>query len=159
METGGQNAPSGVRRPVLHRFRLQAAMSAFASSGHKAKNTYRRLVPFPDQVRCSKTIYSITSSAHAGQPWQSRQSKRGRPRARIDGEGMPWRRPLKLLLKNYSIISVTRTKNDSGMVKPSAFAVVLLKTRSNLTGCSMGMSAGLTPRKSLTSSRATSSGI
>jgi hypothetical protein len=32
------------------------------------------------------------------------------------------------LLKNHSIISVTRTKNDSGMVKPSAFAVVLLKT-------------------------------
>jgi hypothetical protein len=74
---------------------------------------------------------------------------RRRPRARIDGEGMPWRRPLKLLLKNYSIISVTRTKNDSGMVKPSAFAVVLLKTRSNLSGCSTGMSAGFEPRRIL----------
>ena len=52
-----------------------------------------------------------------------------------------WHRPLKLLLKNHSIISVTRTKNNSGMVKPSAFAVVLLKTRSNLSGCSTGMSA------------------
>ena len=60
-----------------------------------------------------------------------------------------WRRPLKLLLKNHSIISVTRTKNDSGMVKPSAFAVVLLKTRSNLRGCSTGMSAGFEPRRIL----------
>lgn len=60
-----------------------------------------------------------------------------------------WRRPLKLLLKNHSIISVTRTKNDSGMVKPSAFAVVLLKTRSNLSGCSTGMSAGFEPRRIL----------
>ena len=59
------------------------------------------------------------------------------------------RRPLKLLLKNHSIISVTRTKNDSGMVKPSAFAVVLLKTRSNLSGCSTGMSAGFEPRRIL----------
>ena len=66
-----------------------------------------------------------------------------------DGEGMPWRRPLKLLLKNHSIISVTRTKNNSGMVKPSAFAVVLLKTRSNLNGCSTGMSAGFEPRRIL----------
>src|SRR5262245_56912836 len=69
--------------------------------------------------------------------------------ARIDGEGMPWRRPLKLLLTNHSIISVTRTKNDSGTVKPSAFAVVLLKTRSNLSGCSTRMSAGLEPRRIL----------
>ena len=60
-----------------------------------------------------------------------------------------WRRPLKLLLKNHSIISVTRTKNDSGMVKPSAFAVVLLKTRANLSGCSTGMSAGFEPRRIL----------
>ena len=58
-----------------------------------------------------------------------------------------WRRPLKLELKNHSIISVTRTKNDPGMVKPSVFAVVLLKTRSNLTGCWTGRSAGFEPRR------------
>lgn len=69
--------------------------------------------------------------------------------ARSTSVSVPWRRPLKLLLKNHSIISVTRTKNDSGMVKPSAFAVVLLKTRSNLNGCSMGMSAGFEPRRIL----------
>src|SRR5215467_9735939 len=90
----------------------------------------------------SKTVPLFNHLVGAGE-------QRRRHRARIDGEGMPWRRPPKLLLKNHSIISVTRTKNDSGMVKPSAFAVVLLKTRSNLIGCSTGMSAGFEPRRIL----------
>jgi hypothetical protein len=49
----------------------------------------------------------------------------------------------------YSITSFTRRRNDSGTVKPSALAVVRLITRSNFVGCSTGRSAGLAPRRIL----------
>ncbi len=52
-------------------------------------------------------------------------------------------------IRSYSITSLARSKNNSGMVNPSAFAVVLLTTRSNLSGCSTGMSAGFAPRRIL----------
>src|SRR6478752_5803209 len=51
--------------------------------------------------------------------------------------------------RTYSITSSARSKKDSGIVKPSAFAVLRLTTRSNLTGCSTGKSAGLVPCKIL----------
>ena len=51
----------------------------------------------------------------------------------------------------YSITLSARTNNASGTVTPIALAVFRLITSSNLVGCSTGMSAGLTPRKSLTS--------
>ena len=94
-----------------------------------------------------RASYSITSSARASSVETHQPAGFVAFTRRIYRRD--WRRPLKLLLKNHSIISVTRTKNDSGMVKPSAFAVVLLKTRSNLNGCSMGMSAGFEPRRIL----------
>ena len=47
----------------------------------------------------------------------------------------------------YSITLSARTRNVSGIVSPSAFAVVRLTTKSNLVGCSTGMSAGLVPRR------------
>src|SRR4051812_7491507 len=49
----------------------------------------------------------------------------------------------------HSITSSARSKNDSGIASPSAFAVVRLRTRSNLVGCSTGSSPGLAPRKIL----------
>src|SRR6266581_2653660 len=45
----------------------------------------------------------------------------------------------------HSISSSARRRNDSGIVKPSAFAVLRLMTSSNLVGCSTGRSAGLAP--------------
>jgi len=42
----------------------------------------------------------------------------------------------------YSIILSARARNGSGMVSPSAFAVLRLTTSSNLVGCSIGRSAG-----------------
>src|SRR6516225_7799555 len=50
---------------------------------------------------------------------------------------------------HHSITSSARNRNDSGIVSPSALAVVRLITRSNLVGCSTGMSAGLAPRRIL----------
>jgi hypothetical protein len=49
----------------------------------------------------------------------------------------------------YSITSSARCRNDVGIVNPIALAVVRLMTRSNLIGCSTGMSPGLAPRKIL----------
>ncbi len=47
----------------------------------------------------------------------------------------------------YSITSSARTRNDSEIVRPIAFAVLILTTRSNLVACSTGRSAGFVPCK------------
>src|SRR5262249_42485577 len=49
----------------------------------------------------------------------------------------------------HSITSSARSKNGSGILRPSALAVVRLMTSSNFVGCSTGMSAGFAPRKIL----------
>src|SRR5262249_40657308 len=49
----------------------------------------------------------------------------------------------------HSITSSARTRNNSGMVNPIAFAVLRLRTSSNFVTCSMGRSAGLAPLKIL----------
>ena len=51
--------------------------------------------------------------------------------------------------RRYSITLSARSSNDSGIVKPSALAVVRLMTKSYLVGCSTGMSAGFAPRRIL----------
>src|ERR1700738_614855 len=47
----------------------------------------------------------------------------------------------------HSITSSARNRNDSGILRPSALAVVRLMMRSNLVGCSTGMSPGFAPRR------------
>src|SRR5262245_30028812 len=49
----------------------------------------------------------------------------------------------------HSIISSARACIDGGTLRPSAFAVVRLMINSNLVGCSTGRSAGLAPRRIL----------
>src|SRR6516225_1838191 len=49
----------------------------------------------------------------------------------------------------HSITSSARASSAGGNSRPSAFAVVRLIARSNLVGCSTGMSAGFAPRKIL----------
>jgi hypothetical protein len=49
----------------------------------------------------------------------------------------------------YSITSSAVASSVCGTVRPSAFAVVRLMMRSNLVGCSTGRSAGLAPRRIL----------
>src|SRR5262249_547306 len=53
------------------------------------------------------------------------------------------------LAPSHSITSSARASSVGGTVRPSTLAVVKLMTRSNLVGCSTGMSAGLAPRKIL----------
>ena len=49
----------------------------------------------------------------------------------------------------YSITSSARTSKGSGIVRPSAFAVLRLMTRSNLVACSTGRSPALAPLRIL----------
>src|SRR5262245_6966431 len=49
----------------------------------------------------------------------------------------------------YSITSSARASSVAGTSKPSALAVVTLMTRSNLVGCSTGISPGFAPRRIL----------
>jgi hypothetical protein len=49
----------------------------------------------------------------------------------------------------YSITSSAWTSNEGGMVMPSALAVFMLITSSNLVGCCTGRSAGLAPLRIL----------
>src|SRR5262245_48501611 len=72
------------------------------------------------------------------------RARRERPRDRHAAEQRD-----ELAPPDHSITWSARSRNDSGMVKPSAFAVVRLMTRSNLVGCSTGMSPGFAPRRIL----------
>src|SRR5262249_48838294 len=54
-----------------------------------------------------------------------------------------------LAARAHSIASSARSRSASGTFKPSTLAVVRLMTKSNLVGCSTGMSAGFAPRKIL----------
>src|SRR5262245_33018814 len=54
-----------------------------------------------------------------------------------------------LAASDHSMTSSARSRNDSGIVRPSACAVVRLMTRSNFVGCSTGRSAGFAPRRIL----------
>ena len=49
----------------------------------------------------------------------------------------------------YSITSSARTRIESGIVNPIAFAVLRLRTISNFVACSTGRSAGFAPLKIL----------
>src|SRR5512133_1255606 len=60
---------------------------------------------------------------------------------RLDRTSFAWR--------THSITSSARASNDGGTVRPSALAVVRLMMRSNLVGCSTGISAGFVPRRIL----------
>jgi hypothetical protein len=64
------------------------------------------------------------------------------------------RKRAKKLPPPHSITSSQRAISDSGIVSPSAFAVLRLTTSSNLVGCSTGMSAGFAPRRILSTNSA-----
>lgn len=51
--------------------------------------------------------------------------------------------------RRYSITSSALASRDGGTARPRAFAVTRLIVRSNFVGCSTGRSAGLAPRKTL----------
>src|SRR5262245_21695444 len=54
----------------------------------------------------------------------------------------------------HSITSSARASTVAGNSRPNAFAVLRLRTRSNFVGCSTGISLGLVPRNTLSTSSA-----
>ena len=54
-----------------------------------------------------------------------------------------------LAAMDHSITSSARARSDCGTVRRSALAVIRFTTRLNLVGCSTGISAGLVPRRIL----------
>src|SRR5712664_3968310 len=60
---------------------------------------------------------------------------------RLDRTSFAWR--------TYSITSSARASSVGGTSRPSAWAVIRLMTKSNLVGCSTGMSPGFAPRRIL----------
>src|SRR5215831_8397366 len=72
-------------------------------------------------------------------------ARRERPRDRRAAE----ERDELAAFQAHSITSSARSRNDSGIVRPSALAVVRLITRLNLVGCSTGISPGFVPRRIL----------
>jgi hypothetical protein len=56
--------------------------------------------------------------------------------------------------RGYSMTSSARASSVGGTSRPSTLAVVRLMTRSNLVGCSTGISAGFVPRRILSTNSA-----
>src|SRR5262249_45827129 len=54
-----------------------------------------------------------------------------------------------LATPDHSMTSSARARSVGGISRPRAWAVIRLMTRSNLAGCSTGMSAGFAPRRIL----------
>jgi hypothetical protein len=51
------------------------------------------------------------------------------------------------VIECYSITSSARSRDASGIVRPSALAVLRLTANSNKVGCSIGISPGFAPRR------------
>ena len=60
----------------------------------------------------------------------------------------------KCATRSHSITLSARTRMDCGILMPSAFAVFMLITSSNLVGCSIGSSPGLAPLRILSANAA-----
>ena len=86
-----------------------------------------------------------SANSHVGFTPESGHVQRSRPCLLWANSG-PMQRSKK---ERYSITSSARARSVGGIVRPRAFAVVRLRTRSNLVGCSTGMSPGFAPRRIL----------
>src|SRR5262245_47028504 len=85
----------------------------------------------------------IHQHGNASHPLALLCARRERPRACRAAEQSDELAPL------HSITSSARASRVGGMVRRSALAVSRLTMKSNLVGCSTGMSAGLVPRRIL----------
>ncbi len=96
----------------------------------------------------------MARSGHLEGPTNVRSWGQSRPRSGVGRCRLLTRCGLRRCLQHsrddamvYSITLSARTRTVPGIESPSAFAVVMLTTKSNLVGCSTGMSAGLVPRR------------
>src|SRR5215510_13162288 len=115
---------------------IDAEVLPFDPAELPQRMTERRYVRLQDRVRRRAT------HQHAHAPRLLR-ARRERPRgSRAADERYE-------LAAVHSITSSARASSVGGISRPSAFATIRLITKSNLVGCSTGMSVGLVPRKIL----------
>src|SRR5262245_54956842 len=87
-----------------------------------------------------------------GQAARLLRMRRERPRRRSAAEQRDELPPLQP--RDHSITSSARASNVAGTSRRRALAVIRLMTRSNLVGCSTGISAAFVPRKILSTKSA-----
>jgi len=102
-------------------------------------------VKFPGPTRHSLPMRLVPRLARCPQYPESRHEAPAQYLTRWANSGL-MRRSKK---ERYSITSSARARSVGGIVRSRAFAVVRLRTRSNLVGCSTGMSPGFAPRRIL----------
>jgi hypothetical protein len=95
-----------------------------------------RVAAYGSQAQTTKFIAVLGMSA---------SDRRSVPKAAVSNRSMA---------APYSITSSARSRNNSEIVRPSALAVVRLRTSSNFVGCSIGISPGFVPRRILSTNSA-----
>jgi hypothetical protein len=111
-----------------------AALSAHHARAEPRHLGFSRIARHVDQRRVTASVVQ----AGRKQPLHAQRAHVGERHRRAVG-----------LLGLHSITSSARSKNASETVSPNAFADLRLITNSNLSGCSIGRSSGLSPRKIL----------
>src|SRR5262245_48173213 len=104
----------------------------------------------PEKVGVDRRVPGLNADKSEPRHLRLLRARRKRPRNRRAAEQRDEFASL------HSITSSARSRKDSGIVSPSALAVVRLMMRSNLVGCSTGMSPGFAPRRILSTTSAAS---
>jgi len=112
-----------------------------AAHGHQEGHSHVSRSPSMPPISSAAKIHGYAKAANL---LGLLRPRRERPRSRSAAEQRD-----ELAAAAHSITSSARSRNDSGMVSPRAFAVLRLMTKSNLTGCRTGRSEGLVPCKIL----------
>ncbi len=150
----------------LGTFSLKRAPSLAASGGPLLQSLRQlhgssRRAPLQATITAAPAQHSLTASPKAStrphsspgamvplHPWPPRNHS---PLAthRMQFKGRGYLSGEKTLELDYSITSSARASSVGGISSPRVLAVVRLIMRSNLVGCSIGMSAGFAPRRIL----------
>src|SRR5262249_8585545 len=115
---------------------------------HRVINIGRNAAIKPDQVCSIRNQAAIMDEVAVQErnKWKRPARVLGGSKSEQEGEKT---QPSHTSVLAHSITSSAGARNTSGMVNPIALAVLRLTTNSNLTGCSIGRSAGLAPCKIL----------
>src|SRR5262249_36563880 len=123
---------------ILRPTKLDRYVATFHEPGFPEALPECRQCDPPCRTRIEGTAVKIPNHRHRLRPRCERACRRRAAEQRDD-----------LASPHHSITSSARASNVGGTCRRSALAVVRLMTRSNLVGCSTGTSAGLAPRRIL----------
>jgi len=120
---------------------LSALMIEVQGSRNRKSPNHQRQCPFIDRCgigfggrQCLSPAESVRGPASHQSSATNGAAREPLARAVINASTLP-----------YSITWSARRRSDCGSVRPRAFAVLRLITRSNFVGCSTGRSAGFAP--------------